>query len=114
MSYFKPHELACKCCGAQGCAPSAVEALNELREAYGKPIVLTSAYRCRKHPVEAKKSKPGQHSLGVAFDIRVKDGAEAFTLMKLAFEKGWRGIAFGNGFVHVDMREGTPVTWRYE
>lgn len=112
-SYFTDRELACRCCGAQGCVPSAVEALNVLREAYGKPIVLTSAYRCRKHPAEASKEQPGQHNAGTAFDIRVKDGAEAYEIMELAFGLGWKGIALGNGFVHVDRRPGKPVTWRY-
>lgn len=111
--YFTDSELACKCCGAQGCAPDAVAALNELRSAYGRPLTLTSAYRCREHPAEASKSSPGQHHAGTAFDIRVTDGAMAYRVMQLAFAMGWHGIALGNGFVHVDRRAGTPVTWRY-
>lgn len=113
MHYFKPEELACKHCGAQGCLPAAVAALNALRHAYGKPLVITSAYRCGKHPVEASKARPGQHNAGVAFDIKVTDGSMAYDIQKLAYAMGWRGVALGNGFVHVDMRDGTPVSWRY-
>lgn len=113
MNYFKPAELACKHCGAQGCLPAAVDKLNELRHAYGHPLVITSAYRCKDHPVEAAKARPGQHNAGVAFDIKVADAGMAYRIQQLAFAMGWRGIALGNGFVHVDMRGGPAASWRY-
>lgn len=116
--HFKVTELRCKCgaCNQQVAhrvLPAALERLEQLRAAYGKPLALTSAYRCAKHPSEASKKTPGQHHAGTAFDIRITDGAMGYKLMQLAFQLGFTGIALGNGFVHVDIRQSTPVVWRY-
>lgn len=116
--YFSANELRCKCPRCQGrlphqCTQKALGALDELRAAYGEPLTLTSAYRCSMHPNEASKEKPGTHNQGIAFDIRAYNGAMAYQIMQIAFAQGWHGIALGNGFVHVDRRETTPVTWEY-
>lgn len=115
---FKASELRCKCSRCNKQVPHKVkreslDLLQRLRDAYGKPLVITSAYRCEKHPAESGKANPGQHNKGTAFDISVSDGAMAFQIMKLAFDLGFTGIALGNGFVHVDTRTSTPVSWRY-
>ena len=114
---FSSAELQCKCgCATEHVLQSALDKLQNVRDAYGKAMVLTSAYRCSKHPAEARKAKPGQHNAGVAFDIRVHNGAEAYELMRLAFEHGATGIAMGNGFVHMDWRgggSGIGVSWVY-
>lgn len=47
--------------------------LDPLREAYGKPIIVTSGYRCEKLNNLIKGSKTSQHRLGQAADIRSKE-----------------------------------------
>jgi uncharacterized protein YcbK (DUF882 family) len=47
--------------------------LDPLREAYGKPIIVTSGYRCEKLNNLVKGSKTSQHRLGQAADIRSKE-----------------------------------------
>ena len=50
--------------------PVLLDKLDEMREAYGKPIIITSDYRGPDHPIEkAKRNGPGVHTLGVAVDI---------------------------------------------
>ena len=44
--------------------------LDPLREAYGKPIIVTSGYRCERLNKLVKGSKTSQHRLGQAADIR--------------------------------------------
>lgn len=44
--------------------------LDPLREAYGKPIIVTSGYRCEKLNTLLKGSKTSQHRFGQAADIR--------------------------------------------
>ena len=44
--------------------------LDPLREAYGKPIVVTSGYRCDKLNTILGGAKTSQHRLGEAVDIR--------------------------------------------
>lgn len=51
--------------------------LDPLREAYGRPIIVTSGFRCERLNNLVKGSKTSQHRLGQAADIRtVKDTVE--------------------------------------
>lgn len=115
---FQAKEFRCKCdiCNREQvhkCTPELLDKLQELRDSYGKPMILTSAYRCENHPVEAKKAVPGQHNKGTAVDILVKNGAEAHDIMKLAYSLDFTCVVLGPGFVHVDVRDGRGTTWRY-
>lgn len=115
--FFTASELRCKCGNCNKNVPhemkqSFLDDLDFLRECYG-PIILTSAYRCDQHPEERRKQYPGNHYKGIAADIKVNNGHEAYKLMQLAFHLGFTGIALGNGFVHVDMRDTKPTTWTY-
>lgn len=47
--------------------------LDPLREAYGKPIIVTSGYRSKKLNDILKGSKTSQHCYGQAVDIRTKE-----------------------------------------
>ena len=98
--------------------PKLLEMLDQLREAYGYPIKLTSTYRSPDHPIEAKKEKPGEHSHGAAVDIACIGGEATFKLVKAAIEVGFRriGISRKNNFVHVGIGyPGAPETtiWTY-
>lgn len=111
---FKESEFNCKHCGgAHKMKEKTMLAVQNLREMYGKPLVLTSAWRCEDHPNEIRKLKPGQHNQGTAVDIKITDGAMAYDLIKLGLHLGATGFAIGNGFVHLDFRTSTPVAWRY-
>tara|TARA_R110002012_G_scaffold69193_2_gene179197 strand:+ start:378 stop:722 length:345 start_codon:yes stop_codon:yes gene_type:complete len=79
--------------------------LDSLRAAYGKPIKLTSTYRSPDHPIEAKKSKPGEHAYGAAVDIAAVGGQDTFLLVKAAMEVGFTriGVSRKKNFVHVGI-----------
>jgi uncharacterized protein YcbK (DUF882 family) len=113
FKYFTLEEFACKETGENEINQGFVLLLDELRERCGFPFVITSGYRSPRHSVEAKKSKPGTHTQGIAADIKVNNGAEAYILQREAFAMGFGGIALGKGFVHVDIRDTTPVSWSY-
>ena len=92
--------------------------LDDLRERYGYPIKLTSTYRSQDHPIEAKKSSPGEHAYGAAVDIACVGGEATFKLVKAAIEVGFTriGISRKNNFVHVGIGyEGAPpiTIWTY-
>ena len=98
--------------------PELLEKVDMLREAYGYPIKLTSTYRSPDHPIEAKKSKPGEHAYGAAVDIACVGGEATFKLVKAAIEVGFTriGISRKNNFVHVGIGyEGAPpiTIWTY-
>lgn len=116
---FKADEFKCSHCGAEGIKEEVVAKLQTLRNEYGKPMRITSGYRCPKHPAEILKTTPGAHALGLASDIGV-EGAEAHRILALAFKHGFTGIGVqqkGAGrFIHVDIRSGqlpTPAVWSY-
>ena len=98
--------------------PELLEKLDQLREAYGYPIKLTSTYRSPDHPIEAKKAKPGEHAYGAAVDIACVGGEATFKLVKAAIEVGFTriGISRKNNFVHVGIGyDGAPpiTIWTY-
>ena len=115
---FTAAEFSCSHCGANEINESLLNKLQLLRNKYGKPMKITSGYRCPKHPIEAKKAASGAHSTGLACDIGVS-GSEAHQVLLLAMELGFTGIGVqqkGTGrFIHVDLTVGQnrPTVWSY-
>lgn len=101
MKYFEESEFS----EFDKMDPVLLAMLDDLREAYGYPIKLTSTYRSPEHPIEAKKSKPGEHAYGAAVDIACIGGEATFKLVKAAIEVGFTriGISRKNNFVHVGI-----------
>lgn len=113
FKYFKLEDFACKETGENKIKIEFVLKLDELRGRCGFPFIVTSGYRSPLHRVEVKKSKPGKHTEGIAADIRAVDGRHAYVIMKEAFAMGFKGIALGNGFVHIDDRHDDGKSWTY-
>ena len=121
--HFSREELQCKCgCGRMEIPASFLEKLEELRVAYGKPMPVTSGYRCPSHNADVSDTgEAGPHTLG-AVDISVA-GADVHRLLQLAFIVGFTGIGikqkgpFSGRFVHLDDLPATthprPRVWTY-
>jgi zinc D-Ala-D-Ala carboxypeptidase len=120
--YFTQDEMRCQCgCGAEGMHSEFMDRLTSLRADWGQPMIVTSAYRCPNHPIEAKKSKPGAHASGRAVDIAIQ-GEDAYKLLCAILGHGFTGIGVqqkGSGrFIHIDdltKEEGwpRPTVWSY-
>jgi len=112
--YFKANEFTCSHTGIEKMNQSFIDRLNNLREAYGKPMTISSGYRDSTHPVEAMKKDPkgGAHVSGEAADILIERG-NAFKLLSLAFLIGFTGIGVnqkgGARFLHLDTLENSPT-----
>lgn len=116
MDYFKDSEFQCKC---GKCPPKPVNALlrdrlNQLRGRYGKPIYISSGWRC-----EAQNSKVGgvadsSHVTGYAVDILCTGSSDRFQLVSHAVGIFSR-IGIGTTFVHLDVDETKDqgVIWLY-
>lgn len=113
MRYFKLSEFNCSHTGRNEMKPEFLDKLDELRHRVGFAFIVTSGYRDKSHPKEVGKERGGTHTQGIAADIRVSNGASAYAIMKEAFNMGFTGIAYGKGFVHLDIRVTTPVSWIY-
>lgn len=110
---FTEKEIMCKC----GCAElwnkeefgdnmpyylkRAMDKLQELRNKWGKPIIINSAHRCIKHNKKVGGAKNSQH-LKIAFDCRIKK-EEQEEFIKLAQEVGFTGIGIYKNFIHIDL-----------
>lgn len=120
MSYFSEDELRCKCgCGQLKFDPTVLQTLNSIRGKYGKPMIVTSGYRCPEHPLEVVKSHPGEHTTGMCVDIACH-GFDTAILTKLALEYnatriGWSQKGdYGNRFIHLGWSKDYPKgTWTY-
>jgi uncharacterized protein YcbK (DUF882 family) len=120
--YFSESEMACQHCGATNMDPEFMNALDSLREAYGKPLAVTSGYRCPEHPIEARKAHAGAHTTGKAADLAV-DRGDAYEVLEIAMGMGlFTGIGIqqkGSGrFIHLDSckepeMSPRPTLWSY-
>lgn len=122
--YFKDPELSCSCCGKNEMQQETVDRLDRLRELYGKPIRLSSAYRCPKHNATVSSTgADGPHTTGQSADI-LCSGADALILVGLALHVGFTGIGIaqkgphGSRFIHVDDiqpggKQPRPWLWSY-
>ena len=120
---FSESELACSCCGKNEMTQETVDALQALRESIGKPLRLSSAYRCPKHNSKVSSTgKSGPHTSGKAIDI-VCSGEDAWELLSFAMIRAsiWKGIGVSqkgkheSRFIHLDtIKEGNrPWIWSY-
>lgn len=112
--FFKRSDFDCQQTGENRMEDEFIHKLDALREKCGWPFFVTSGYRDPSHSIERKKSKGGTHTMGIAADIRVTNGKQRHEIVKHAMAMGFTGIGIAKTFVHVDMREDTPVLWAYK
>jgi len=112
LKYFTVKELECKGSGVCLLAPGFGNALDALREAYGKPMKVNSACRSFKHnaaigghPNSAHVyDHPSRELKGsYAVDIHCTDSSERAKLVILALDRGW-SVGIQKTFVHFDRR----------
>jgi hypothetical protein len=101
--HFDSKEFACKCCGRTKINIELIIALEKLRELVGRPIIITSGYRCPKHNKEVGGVEHSQHTLGNAVDIKVK-GVPPSEVAKLAKQCGFTWTKVYATWTHCDVR----------
>lgn len=119
---FTPAELACNGSGRLVLVPEFLERLQGMRDAFGRPMVISSGYRSPAHNAAVSATgEDGPHTTGRAVDVRIS-GPDAYLLLKLALMFGFTGIGIsqkgehGARFLHLDdipdpaMR---PRVWSY-
>ena len=86
-------------------ADELVKLLQKIRDHYGKPITINSAYRTPAYNKKVGGAKYSQHVRGKAADI-VISGVTPYEVAKYAESLGAGGIGLYNNFTHVDVRPG--------
>ena len=118
--YFSEAELKCKCgCGEAKTDLDFLSLLDLLREEFGKPVILSSAYRCPEYNAKVSSTGAnGPHTTGKAVDILAR-GTDAYTIMKIATKLGFTGIGVSqrgvSRFIHLDtlVNDMRPWVWSY-
>ena len=112
--YFQIEDFACQETGENEIRYDFVSALDDLRGVCGFPFIITSGDRSPTHSAEARKARPGQHTLGIAADIKVTGGAQRHAIVSNAIKLGiFKGIGVAKTFIHVDTRDTDPMIWTY-
>ena len=110
---FRRSEFACRCgCGLAEPAPALVDGLQALRDAIGRPLVITSGCRCAKHNAEvggtaASRHLPDDEGACHAADVRVRGMAprELYARAARLYRFGGFGVDDERGILHLDDRE---------
>lgn len=117
--YLYEHEYRCRCCEKLPpqfdinhllqCYMYLFDKFDDLRREWGKPLYVTSGYRCPKHNKEVGGSDMSAHVFGLALDIGFKTADDVGRFVTIAKEVapdlrlGWRKyLESGQNFVHID------------
>ena len=111
IKYFKKEEFTCKCgCGLNNINLKLVKILDEIREYFGQPIIISSGCRCTKHNKEVGGVANSRHISGKATDIIVRntDKAKVLTKCKEYVANGRARYTYTNNSnmgnaVHIDI-----------
>jgi uncharacterized protein YcbK (DUF882 family) len=81
--------------------------LETLRALWGKPLVITSGYRCRAHNEAVGGASGSEHLRGRAADIAAVDAASQDILAGCARTVGFRNIIKGGAkkYVHLGLQD---------
>ena len=109
---FKSTEFDCNgksCCSKTLIDEKLVEYLQAIRDHFGKPVKISSSYRCEIHNPEVGGVKSSLHLKGMAADITI-EGVSPAEVAKYAESIGIKGIGLydtskDGHFVHIDTRD---------
>ena len=88
----------------------------DLENTLGYELTITSGYRSKDHPIEAAKSKPGEHTTGLAIDVASVGGTNTYNLVASAIKLGCLriGINRKNNFCHLGLDDSRVTSiWHY-
>ena len=109
---FKLSEFECRCCQVVKLDSELLKRLQAMRTETGRPLRITSGYRCSAHNRTVGGASGSQHLEGKAADIVIvgMSKAEQDALCEKYFADG--GLGKMNTATHVDTR-GHKARWDY-
>ena len=125
--HFSYDEMKCKHSGICDMDEAFMDKLEELRVASNYGLAVTSGYRDKTHPIEAKKIEGGgpggAHTTGKAVDLAVSH-KKAYIVLREAMRLGFTGIGVKQAgdarFLHLDtiaeednFHVPRPTLWSY-
>lgn len=118
--HFKIEELACRCGCGMGMTwaeydESLLILLDRIRGLLGRPVRITSGYRCATHNAASGGKPNSEHIIGAAADIFVADDDERYDLLVTVLALKVKRVGIARGFIHVGVsrRHPAPRAWIY-
>jgi zinc D-Ala-D-Ala carboxypeptidase len=101
---FSPSEIGCRGTGKLVVNEHAMDRLQALRDALGKPLIVNSAYRSPEHNRKVGGAKNSRHMQGDAFDISMSNH-DPHRFEQAARAAGFTGYGFyrASDFMHIDL-----------
>lgn len=115
IRHFTPAEFACPCCGACDMDQGLLLRLDCARQELGRPLIVTSGYRCARHNAKVGGIPDSAHVQGLAADLAVRSSAERYVVLPV-LQRLFARIGVSKTFVHVDVCMDKPqaVIWVYK
>lgn len=104
---FSKGEMQCPCCHKCDMNATFMDKLQDVRDSVGKPLTVTSGYRCKKRNEAVKGAKNSMHTYGQAVDLACDDMFLRYEIVKAAIKVGFNGIEISPKHVHLDDRQST-------
>ena len=107
-------QMACHCCGQVRLDPTLVPLLLAVQDAIGRPLSVSSGFRCKAHNTAVGGAVGSQHCQGKAADLLCLGRDDQAKIIEQAKIVGFTGIGIDLNFtfVHVDVRS-LPASWTY-
>ena len=106
--HFDSDEFKCKCGNCEQVLPpkELIDVLEDVREHFGKPVIIMSGYRCPAHNKAVGGARYSRHKKADAGDIKVKDTSpnevQEYLTGKYTDKYGIGSYAY---FTHIDIRK---------
>lgn len=102
--HFNLIEFQCPCCHTVKLHPELLRRAVRLRAAWGRPVVVNSAYRCEKHNKMVGGAANSRHRLGRALDVRVRaESQEEFRRLALFYGFAKVILYIKRNFAHIEI-----------
>ena len=112
---FSAKEFVCPHCGELYIHSDLIITVQDLRRKLGRPVIITSAYRCEEYNAQIGGVPNSAHTLGLALDIAVPNSQMRKYVLEHLIMRGISRIGIAKDFIHFDIDVTKPqdVVWLY-
>ena len=106
-SHFKLSEFECPCCKRVMLDARLLAFLDAVRKVYGRPITITSGYRCACYNVRVLGKNLSKHTVGAAADIQPADAWMNAAISRVFLEEDYGDeieIIGESDHIHVEVK----------
>ena len=100
--HFTPKEMCCRGTGKLKLESRLLDCLDILRDRFGGPLRVLSAYRSPYHNARVGGAPMSRHLIGDAVDLSIVN-QDKLLLKKLAKDVGFTGFGYYRTFLHIDL-----------